>query len=205
LSPRPALVSEHYHALLRCLQASDDGIGGEVPRAIGVTSCHAGEGVTTVATNMALAAASAGRGPVLLVDANSRKPRIHRLFRLPPTDGFSDAVTGRAGVFDCVVPSPIQHLSLLLAGNAWKAQTPACDPGAVEEVLDSVKHVFPLTIVDLPPATEMTSCFTIAGKLDGIVLVISQDRVDPATALRTKSRLQQVRARLLGVVYNRRR
>ena len=69
------------------------GDGGEMPHVIGVTSCYAGEGVTTLASQLALAAAAGGRR-VLLADVNLDSPGLHRVFRTDLSPGLVDACDG---------------------------------------------------------------------------------------------------------------
>src|SRR5215211_7663429 len=70
-------TSPYYDALLRLLRrAADNDRGGELPLVIGITSCKRREGVSTVALNLAAAAAAASGEGVLLVDANAEKPSL---------------------------------------------------------------------------------------------------------------------------------
>lgn len=201
-----ARASEHYDALLRQLQfrlQESSGLG-EVPQALGVTSRYSGEGVTTIAVNLALAAVNAMRQPVLLVDANVRRASLHKILRLSMTDGLVGAFSGESHVFDCIVESHIDKLSLLPAGKPPSGREPVLQAGILEDTLDNLKHVFPLIIVDLPPATEFTACFALARKLDGVLLVIEAMRVDRESAERAKCGLSDSGANLVGAVFNKR-
>ncbi len=163
--------------------------------------------MTTVAVNLAIAAAAVSRGPILLVDANVRRPFVQQVFKVQSQsgEGLVDAVLGRAGVFDCIVESPIGNLSLLLSGRTTDNREPVYGAAPIEDLLDSIKHVFPLIFFDLPPATDMTACFALAGRLDGVVLVIEADRVERQVAERAKRRLLETNAKILGVVFNKQR
>lgn len=199
--PAPATP---YPALVQRLRAQGFGMPGGF-QAVGFTSTSAGEGVTTVAVNVAVSAASALRRPVLLIDANDARPALARLFEVNEPGGFYDALAGRDGASTCLVKLPIEHLSLLTAGAADKRQMMSYDPAVLGDLLDAWRHEFDLIVVDLPPATDDTPCFALAGQLDGIVLVVAQGRARRAAVRRAKERLAATRATLLGAVWNMRR
>jgi protein-tyrosine kinase len=197
-------TSPYYDALLRLVRrAADNGRGGELPLVIGITSCKRREGVTTVALNLAAAAAAASEQGVLLVDANAEKPALHSLLKFPKgQDGLLNVLAGQEEPFSCTIDSPIEGLSFMPCGKLAPGVTPAYDPRSIEEMFDHLKHVFPLTIIDMPPANELTPCFALAAKLDGLLLVVESGRVDPRTLQRAQQQLQTFNANVLGVVLN---
>src|SRR5262245_13930521 len=87
----PDQVQHHSRTLFRRIGwPSADAVDGL--QTIGVTSCESGEGVTTVATQLAATAAAIQKRPVLLVDANILRPATLRVFQLRPAMGLADAV-----------------------------------------------------------------------------------------------------------------
>jgi Mrp family chromosome partitioning ATPase len=118
------------------------------------------------------------------------------------TEGLIGAGRGETDVFECIAQSQIDNLSVLPAGKSPVGREPVYEAVTLEEVLDNLKHVFPLIVFDLPPATEFTTCFTLAARLDGVVLVVESGRVDRAVAERAKCRLTETNANLVGVVFN---
>ncbi len=197
-------TSPHYDALLRLLRrTADNGHGGESPLVVGITSCRRREGVTTVAFNLAAAAAAASEQGALLVDANAERPGLHALLKVPKgEDGLLNVLAGQQEPFACTVASPIDGLSFMPCGRMAPGLTPSYDPCSIEEIIDNFKHVFPLTIIDLPPANELTPCFALAGKLDGVLLVVESGRIDRRTLQRAQQQLQASNANVLGVVLN---
>ena len=75
------------------------GENGDRPRVIVITSANPGEGKTTVASNLALALAEIGQSvlmqPVLLIDGDLRRPRLHEIFGVPNRWGLADLLDGQ--------------------------------------------------------------------------------------------------------------
>ncbi len=94
------------------------GGAGQAPlRALGVTGCAGGEGVSTVAVRLAAEAALTGREPVLLVDAHLAKPAVHRLLGVKPGPGLAEALREGAPLAEIVQPTRVARLSVLAAGG----------------------------------------------------------------------------------------
>lgn len=210
--PQPAAVpkrrppngrtSKHYEALVRRVNGMT-AWNGQTPLAVGVTSCKPREGTSTVAANLAIAAANVARTPVLLVDANADRPSLSKTFRIQHSDGLMDALLGNADAFSCVVESGLYNLSLMLRGNnSDTAMRPSYSPPDIAELVDVLKHVFHLIVFDLEHASELTTCFAFAPRMDGVLLVLEADRIDRNTVIRRQQQLREMNTKLLGVVMN---
>jgi capsular exopolysaccharide synthesis family protein len=197
-----ARTQAHYTALVRLLRSNGAGWTGASPRAIGVTSCTRGEGVSTVAANMAVAAANVSAGPVLLVDANVKHASVAKTFRVQGEAGIMNALAGDRSPFECLVESPVSKLSLMLPGHVANDWEPAYDPASIDDLLDSLKHVFHLIVWDLPPADALTTCYAISARLDGVLLVVEAERVQRESVRRAVGQLTKLDAKVLGVVVN---
>jgi Mrp family chromosome partitioning ATPase len=93
-------ANQQYQILLNQLLTA--GYGTTAMQTVGLTSSQSGEGVTTVACNLALYAASCQQMNVLLVDANFTKPGLDRIFQLPRSPGLTDLWSGIADEMDCI-------------------------------------------------------------------------------------------------------
>jgi capsular exopolysaccharide synthesis family protein len=198
---RPASVHPYYDDLFRRIQAVS-GVQSEVPLSLGVTSCLPGEGVSTVAANLALAATRVSRGPVLLVDANMARPAVARSFHVAQGKGLSEVLLGKQPIFESVVDSGVQNLSLVLRGSASRQAQPAFSHASIAELIDALKHVFGVIVFDLQPASERTTCFSLGPHLDGVLLVLEADRVHREMVAETQRELQDMQMKLLGIVLN---
>lgn len=195
-------VDEHFQALVRTLWCAPDS-GDPPPRTLGLTSCLPGEGVTTTALNLAVGAAQAGLGGVLLVDANTLDPALDELFDTPSHVGLADALAGIAAPLECVRETCFDRLSVMPAGSVAARAAVGCDPVLLREVFETLARHFDIVVVDLPPANELTTCFTLAGRLDAVLLVLQTERVDRQVAYRVRQHLAATGTRMLGAVLNR--
>ena len=199
-----ARASDHYEALMRRLQNMDNGSRGQ-PQTIGLTSCARGEGVSTVAANLAIHAAAVFSRPVLLVDAHAAHPSSSRMFRLKGSPGLAEALLGQIDPTDCIQPSRLENLSVLAAGSGTESAKGIYNSAALTKFLGALQREFGFIVFDLPTANELSPCFALAAKFDGVLLVIEAERVKSEVARWVKQQLVQSGAKLLGVILNKRR
>ncbi len=197
-SPR---AQQHYSALYQRLLSLHNGTAN-LPHAIGVTSCNRGEGVSTVASNLAVSAALIGNRPVLLVDAHWANPSVAQSFQTNGGPGLIDVMCGEASLAECIQPSSIERLSLITAGNDEYGSSAVCNSAKLTELLEELRRTYHLIVFDLPTANELSPCFPLAAALDGVLLVVEAERVRHELAQRAKQQLQQAHANVLGVVFN---
>ncbi|REJ67844.1 MAG: hypothetical protein DWQ31_10155 [Planctomycetota bacterium] len=207
----------HYQALVRRLErtfgGSDvnggDGSQRNAVGAIGITSSRRGEGVSTVAANLALAAAEMSFGPVLLIDANLHHPSIARMFRLEDpggaggrgSRGFVDALGGDE-IADLVEPTTVDNLSVMLLGGEGNALSLLNERLTIQRTIDELRTEYDWIIFDLPPATELSECFALSGQLDSVIMVVQADGPSRESVQRACRELEIAGANVLGAVLN---
>jgi capsular exopolysaccharide synthesis family protein len=196
-------IGDYCQSLLRQIEQGQD--AGAPVKTLGITSCNSGAGVSTIAANLALVAARQTGSPTLLVDANLSSPVMGEQFALRKGAGIAELMNITDSPLDYVQPTSITGLSVLAAGHSQSPGNTHFSAIRFLQVLDVLKTKYPLIIVDLPVADELTCCFSIAGLLDGIILVLESEKVQAETARRTRDQLLKTRARVLGTVLNKRR
>jgi capsular exopolysaccharide synthesis family protein len=189
---------EYFRPLLDRLRLAPGGQGAL--RTLGVTSCYSGEGVSTIAAQLALAAALEGDKRVLVVDANSTRPALHRIFDVASGPGWTDLVQASVDLSAAAQPSEIPNLSVLAAGDS----SSAAEASRLSRAVGEVQADFDLVVFDLPAAAEGSNADRLAALVDGVLLVVESERVRWQVAQRTKERLLRCDARLLGAVLNKR-
>lgn len=203
--PRPiaAQSSSQMQMLARRIQATlpSDQDGGHV---VGVTSCSRREGVSVVAGNLAVCAADLYDGRVLLLDANLRNASVARRFGVDQSPGLYDCLTGELAVQECIAGTAHSNLFVLPAGLG-ATPPPHCSDERATALFGNLRQDFALIIFDLPPAAEMDEMILASRLVDGLLLVLESERIRRHVAQRVVRQLEQIDARLLGVVLNKRK
>ena len=200
-SAEPRRGAQPYDALLWRLQSRQaDGVDSI---ALGLIGCEDRAGVTTIATNLAVRASELGLGPVLLIEADSKRPRVAGAWRLANSAGLADALAGRATLADCSRPGPAVGLQVLTVGGA-SADAP-WDAAGVEALLAEARTDYRLVLVDLPAADRLNGASLLARRLDEVLLVVRAERSRRPAVERAADRLVADGVPLTGAVLNRRR
>ncbi len=171
-------------------------------RTLGVSSCRMGEGVTTLATHLAVAAAACDRGPVLLVDCNWARPAAARVLGAEPAAGLAECLRAEQQWASAVRPATTKDLWLLSGGQVRGSPAAAYDSAALGPLIKELAATYQLVVFDMPAATQASCVAHLAGLLDGVLLVLEAGRVRWDTARRVKELFLGADARLLGAVLN---
>ena len=193
-------VDDEYYALVHWIRSVGDA-SVLMPKAIGVTSCASGAGVSTVASSLAVAAARTTDRGVLLLDLSiTRRRHSNRLAK--STDmSLPEALADTSQVCKSARLSPVPNLSLFSIDLTDQSEAVNVDSGKVNELLRGIEDDFGFIVVDLPPV-DSSMCFVTVGSLDGVLLVMESERTHTETAIRAKQRLVDARATVLGVILN---
>jgi succinoglycan biosynthesis transport protein ExoP len=170
------------------------------PRKIVVTSALAGEGKSTVSANIARLVAQAGT-PVLLIDADLRRPMIATTFDIDGTVGLTQALAGDVDVSDVIVESGIPNLSLLAAGRIPPNPSELLGSLRMTQLVDDLSKDY-LVILDAPPLLPVTDAGLLSAFCDGALLVQAAGKTQIEQSQQCRRILDQVGGRLLGVVLN---
>ena len=182
----------------------DFGVGGE-HRSVGLISCARGEGVTTVASNLAVHAAHCSEARILIVDANLAHPSLHKTFKLSAAPGLTDAIGGIITPEEAVQQSGLDNLSIVTAGIDKELARLILPLDGVCRVFESFQTDFDLVIVDLPALDVPTKLSLLTSKLDGVLVVLAAEGISAEVAKRQIRQFTENGTELLGVVFNKRR
>ena len=195
-----AEVQEQYRTLLRQLNWPTD---NDPPMSLGVTSCRATEGVSTVVWQLAATAASTPENRVLLVDFNFTAPAVHTQFNLPASPGLADVLEEKHALAEAIKPTSAAGLFVLPAGNPTGELSAIYDSPQLAEKLEQLSAGFDLILFDLPPFGESSAATRIVGLLSGVLLVVQAHRTSTSEIRRTQDMLTRADANLVGAVLNR--
>ncbi len=201
-----SVMSECYRQLRTNLKLA--GPGGVAHKTLLVTSGEAGDGKTTVAINMASTLLAEDK-PVLLIDANFRRPSTTRLFPHAQPDGapaeFSDYglsnyLMGQcADVGQIVRPSGIENLYVIDSGPLPANPTELFTTERMKNLLEQCKTQFEYVVID-GPATLVSDSKTLASQVDGTIVVFNAQNTHRGAGIRILRELRETHANLLGTV-----
>ncbi len=199
LYPR-APVAEAY----RSLRTSIEFAAVDAPvRTLLVTSAIPGEGKTTTAANLAVVFAQAGHRTILL-DADFRKPGVHRIFDLPNAHGLSSLMRSDAtGLDDVAQPTEQENLRVITTGPLPPNPAELLGSQRMRTILGRLAEAADLVVVDSPPLQAVTDAVLLSSITDGTLFVIDAGRTHRGAVRRGREALAQAGARILGVTLNR--
>lgn len=192
-----APASEAYRSLRTNIGYS--GIDKQV-RLIVLTSSRMAEGKSTTAANMAVSMAQSGKN-VLLIDADLRKPRVHRYFNLSNDIGLTDIVVKNVSTEEAIKKfSYVENLSIICSGSVPPNPTEILESKKLAELLQELKEKFDIVIIDTPPVGQLTDGAILASMADGVILVAASGESNIDMVRRARAALMQVNANIIGVV-----
>ncbi len=192
-------VSEAF----RLLRTNLEFAGVDRPlRRILVTSAGPGEGKTTISVNLAAIMAQGGKR-VTLLDADLRRPMVHRFLGLPNKVGLSDLFRGMLTLRQVAQPMEGEEaMTVLTSGSLPPNPTEVLASDRMEQILQEAEQGSDVVILDSPPSL-VADVQVLASKVDGVVLVIHPGHTAADSALATLEMLNRAGARTLGVILNR--
>jgi len=198
-------AAEAYRALRTNIQfASPD----KPVRAMLATSTRPDDGKSTTIANLAITFAASG-SPTVLVDADLRRPHLHKIFGLSNDTGLTTWVSevARVGADAATVPVPLQdtmvsNLKVLTSGPVPPNPAEILASQRVADLLSLLKETADYVLIDTPPIIAVTDAAVLAPRVDGVLLVINAGKTRRDLAVKARDMLRQVNATLLGVVLN---
>lgn len=170
-------------------------------RTLLVTSSNPGEGKTTTAANLAFAMAMDGKR-VILVDTDLRRPSLHKLMNLPAGPGLTDALLGHTELEPHML---MPGLSVIPAGSTPPNPSELLNSRTFRNLVDKLTEQADMVIFDSPPVLVAADASILASQMDGTVLVVETGETKKAAARQTARLLQQARANVLGIAFNKMR
>lgn len=168
-----------------------------------VTSAVKGEGKTTTAANLAISLASAG-SKTLLVDADLRRPALHRILGLPggAEGGLTESLTNGKSWQSVMLPTPIPNLFFIGSGTTPHNPAELLSSKRMKALMEELKEHFDMVIFDSPPVISVADSAIIGSRVDGTILVSRSGFIPRHLCLHAKNALESVHAKVIGCVLN---
>jgi len=190
--------SEYYRSIRTTVLLSET---DAKMRVLAVMSPLPQEGKTATISNLACALAQAGK-KVVLIDADLRKPRLHKIFRVKNLNGLTKYLTSNLALKDLLRITPIPTLFLINAGPMPPNPIDLLEFEKMADLIDRLKEIFDFILVDTPPMLGVSDAIVLGPQLDGAILVVRAGKT-PREALRqAREKLDAHKIKGMGVIIN---
>jgi polysaccharide biosynthesis transport protein len=142
---------------------------------------------------------------VALVDADLRRPRVHDVFGIPQTPGFTDLMLGMDAkdvVNHVQISGGAHRLSVYASGAVPSNPSEMLSGRRVRLLLEQMGDHYDYVIVDSAPVLPVSDAVALAGSVDGVLVVAHAGRVTEPNVVETLERLDRIGAPILGLVLN---
>jgi succinoglycan biosynthesis transport protein ExoP len=201
---QPSLLMECFRATLTSIRFAP---GFERKHGVlTVNSVEPGEGKTTVVSNLGVALAET-HGRVLLLDADLRRPRLHKIFAMGNDKGLTSLLTGSEPISgidldDVIQATNIPGLSLLSSGPDVASVTPLLYSPRMTELLARVRREFDYILIDTPPAALFSDARIIGKISDYVIMVIHAAKTNREDLEAACLNFKQDGTHILGTILN---
>ncbi|MBS3938729.1 MAG: CpsD/CapB family tyrosine-protein kinase [Peptococcaceae bacterium] len=191
-------IAESYRVLRTNLQFSslDKSL-----QTIVLTSTAPAEGKSTTGANLSIAFAQTG-SKVLLIDADLRRPSLHKVFKISNQIGLTNLLLQSVAADLALREVGVPNLRVVTSGPIPPNPSEVLGSRRMHELLATLAKSFDYIILDTPPVLAVADSTILASMVDGVLLVVSVAEVSTDKAKKAKAQLEGVKANLLGVVLN---
>jgi polysaccharide biosynthesis transport protein len=191
-------VAEAYRSLRTSVLLA---AAGRPPKTILVTSSQPGEGKTTTIVNTAICLSQLG-AKVLLVDADMRRPRVHKAFGIKNRRGLSTYLSSEARLRDLIQTTSIPNLSVLPSGLVPPNSADLVSSEKMRYMLHKLSAHYDHILIDTPPVHSVTDPIILSRQVDGVILVVHGGKSTREMVRHARQELINVGAKIFGVVLN---
>ena len=165
-----------------------------------VTSSNPGEGKSTVSSNLAFILSQGGK-KVIVVDADLRKPTIHKKFRIDNREGLTEVLIGKRTLKD-VCKKVEKDVYVITAGKKTPNPAEMVSSKAMEELIEGLSKEYDYVIIDTPPVRNINDGVILSAKVDGVILVVRSGKTKSVDVIKGYRELEKVKANIIGSVLN---
>ncbi len=159
------------------------------------------EGKTATVSNMAISFAQL-EGKVLLVDADLRKPRLHKVFQTRNMVGLSGFLTGKLAFDEAILKTSIENIWIIPSGPHPPNPAELLNSKRMRDLLARVKDRFDTVLIDTPPVLAVIDPVIVSSLVDSTVFVVQAGKTTRRALAKAVDEVRKAKAEIIGVVFN---
>lgn len=175
---------------------------GSPVRSIVITSSQPAEGKSTTVANLAMAMALDSKR-VIIVDADLRRPSMHKLFKVDSSPGLTDVLVGNCDLDQVIRPTGVDNVSVISAGSPPPNPAELLGSSAMGRLLADLESRCDVVLFDSPPTLAVADSAVLASRTNGVILVVGYGETKKASTKKALDSLSRANANILGTVLNR--
>jgi len=191
-------VAEAYRFLRTDFLLSARAVGA---KAVMVATAKPGQGGTSTIANLGISLAQDGKR-VILVDADMRRPSLHRIFKVENDFGLSDVLSNEKDLDDVILSTEVDNLLIIPSGSSPSNPSELLGSGRMRMLVQKLTEHADYVLFDTPSAIAFTDAAVLSQVVDGVILVVRAQQVPRGAELQVRNLLNKANATILGVVLN---
>ncbi|WP_027358841.1 GumC family protein [Desulforegula conservatrix] len=190
-------ISEGYKTVRASLLLSH---ADSPPKTILVTSMSPDEGKTTTAYNLSISLALTGK-KVIIIDADLRRPTIHKIGNLVNNEGASVYLSGTSELFG-IQQGPVDGLDIMTSGPVPPNPSELLGSQRFRKLLTFMAQKYDYVIIDSPPLLAVSDTLIISKEVEGTIVIARSGKTKYEALIKGVKRFADINAKLLGIVVN---
>ena len=170
-------------------------------RCVVVTSTMPGEGKTLTGINLGIVMAEMGMRTVL-IDADMRRPMLHKVFDKPKKPGLTDVIMGQAALSAVIRDTGVEYLQVITCGRIPPDPVKLLSAMRMRGLMKRLSEMVDFVVIDTPPILVGTDAMVLGREADGVILVVQLGKTIGEVLERVKQMVENMGVKLIGAIIN---
>jgi len=170
-------------------------------RCVVVTSTMLGEGKTLTGINLGIVMAELGMRTVL-IDADMRRPMLHKVFDKSKKPGLTDAIMGQAALSTVIRDTGVDNLQVITTGRIPPDPAKLLSTMRMRGLIKKLSEMVDFVVIDTPPMLVGTDAMVLGHEADGVILVVQLGKTIGEVLERAKQMIENMGVKLIGAIIN---